>query len=106
MFTLFPIVMLFTSPLTTALNQTLHSLPITTSPTIVALGAIKQSSGICGDTPFTGSITGMAMVLLLFKDIVLNHAVNSTESIFHSYFLPFLISTAIIRYANFIYTYL
>ena len=35
------------------------SSPITTSPTMVAFGAIKQLPGICGDTPFTGKMTGI-----------------------------------------------
>lgn len=41
MFTLFPILIELTSPLTTALNQKLQSSPQITSPTMVALGATK-----------------------------------------------------------------
>src|ERR1700753_3624690 len=59
MFTLLPMRMLLTSPLTTALNQTLHLSPIFTSPTTVALGAIKQLFPNCGDFPSTGSMTAM-----------------------------------------------
>jgi hypothetical protein len=53
---------MFTSPLKTALNQMLQSSPITTSPTIVALGAIKQSFPKLGRTPFTGKITGIKYI--------------------------------------------
>jgi hypothetical protein len=49
----------FTSPRTTALNQILQDEPITTSPTIVALGAMNASSGIVGWTPLTGRMTGI-----------------------------------------------
>ena len=63
MFTLFPILMLFTSPRMTAENHTLHSFPIVTSPTIVALGAMKQFSPISGDFPFTGRITAIKFIL-------------------------------------------
>jgi hypothetical protein len=40
----------------TALNHTLQDAPKLTSPTIVALSATKQSSGIRGDFPFTDFI--------------------------------------------------
>src|ERR1051325_6549659 len=61
-FTLSPIVILLTSPLTTALNQTLHLSPIFTLPTIVALGAIKQFCPNCGNFPSTGSIVAISGV--------------------------------------------
>jgi hypothetical protein len=64
MFTLLPMRMLFTSPRTTALNQILHDSPNITSPTIVALGATKQESGICGITPFTGSIIDIGLFFM------------------------------------------
>jgi hypothetical protein len=51
--------MLLTSPLITALNQTLHWLPICTSPTIVAFGAMKQSTPQVGAFPSTGTIKAM-----------------------------------------------
>ena len=63
--------MLLTSPRTTALNHTLHSEPITTSPTRVALGAIKQSLGIVGETPLTGSMTGMIQWVLRLKIVLI-----------------------------------
>jgi hypothetical protein len=47
---------LFTSPLTTALNHTEQEEPISTSPTIVELGAKKQFSPKTGYLPFTGRI--------------------------------------------------
>jgi hypothetical protein len=37
----------------------LQDSPITTSPTIVALGAMKTSSGMTGEIPLTGRITGI-----------------------------------------------
>src|SRR5579871_5245717 len=58
-FTLSPMRMQFTSPLTTALNQMLQSSPISTSPTIVALGATKQFFPKRGDLPSTGSIVAI-----------------------------------------------
>jgi hypothetical protein len=48
------------------LNQALQSSPITTSPTIVALGAIKQLSPNCGYLSFTGSITGIKKIYSLW----------------------------------------
>jgi hypothetical protein len=48
-----------TSPRITALNQIEHSFPIKTSPTIVAEGAIKQSSGILGVLPFKFKIVAI-----------------------------------------------
>src|SRR6187200_367966 len=63
-FTLFPIFIKFTSPLTTALNQMLQSSPITTSPTIVELGAKKQLFPNCGYLFSTGSITGIRNSLM------------------------------------------
>ncbi|MBL7691256.1 MAG: hypothetical protein JNM41_06670, partial [Flavipsychrobacter sp.] len=45
----------------------LQSSPIITSPTMVALGATKQDSGISGITPFTGNMYGMAS-LLYYKE--------------------------------------
>src|ERR1700761_7274261 len=104
MFTLLPIRMLFTSPRTTALNHTLHSPPITTSPTTVALGATKQSSGITGAIPFTGNITGMVNFCLL-ENIILQYAIQRTEGILPAYLLSFFIGTAIVRYTHFIYPY-
>src|SRR5215218_7397997 len=62
-FTLFPIRMLLTSPRTTALNHTLHSVPISTSPTMVQLGAIKQSSPHLGNTPSTGKINAITSTI-------------------------------------------
>src|SRR6185436_471195 len=64
-FTLFPILIKFTSPLTTVLNQMLQSSPISTSPTIVELGAKKQLLPNCGNLFSTGSITGMIRFLVL-----------------------------------------
>lgn len=58
-FTLFPSRIKFTSPRTTALNQILQSSPITTSPTIVELGAKKQLLPNSGNLFSTGSITGI-----------------------------------------------
>src|SRR5687767_11573301 len=58
-FTLLPILIKLTSPRTTVLNQKLQSSPAITSPTIVALGAIKQLLPNCGCLSSTGSITGM-----------------------------------------------
>src|SRR5215203_3167179 len=55
--------MLFTSPRTTALNHTLHSSPITTSPTIVALGAIKQFSPHLGVLSSTGKISAIRLLI-------------------------------------------
>jgi hypothetical protein len=55
--------MLLTSPLTTALNHTLHSSPNITSPTTVAFGAIKQVDGIVGIMPFTGNIYIIRIIL-------------------------------------------
>src|SRR6185436_4356150 len=63
-FTLFPILIKFTSPLTTVLNQMLQSSPISTSPTIVELGARKQLLPNCGNLFSTGSITGMIRFLV------------------------------------------
>src|SRR5579863_3707316 len=48
-FTLSPMVILLTSPRTTALNQMLQSSPMVTSPTTVALGARKQFFPNWGD---------------------------------------------------------
>src|SRR5690349_1253406 len=67
-FTLLPIRMLFTSPRMTALNQKLHSLPVTTSPTIVALGAIKQLSPNFGYTPSTGKMSGIKLFFNLLAN--------------------------------------
>jgi hypothetical protein len=55
--------MKFTSPLMTVLNQKLQSLPTITSPTIVALGAMKQLDPNDGNLFSTGSITGMEIEL-------------------------------------------
>src|SRR6186713_3238088 len=63
-FTLFPILIKFTSPLTTVLNQILQSSPISTSPTIVELGAKKQLLPNCGNLFSTGSITGIRNSLM------------------------------------------
>ncbi|MNI77495.1 hypothetical protein D3C73_1337950 [compost metagenome] len=60
-----PIVIAFTSPLITALNQTEHLSPIATSPTIVAFSAIKLSAPICGYLSFTGNIKGIVVCLLI-----------------------------------------
>src|SRR5579871_6265880 len=64
-FTLSPMRMQFTSPLTTALNQMLQCSPISTSPTTVALGATKQFFPKRGDLPSTGNI----VAILLFSQI-------------------------------------
>src|SRR6187551_362942 len=63
-FTLFPILIKFTSPLTTVLNQMLQSSPISTSPTTVELGAKKQLLPNCGNLFSTGSITGIRNSLM------------------------------------------
>jgi hypothetical protein len=49
----------FTSPRTTALNQMLHSSPISTSPITVALGAKKQFSPNFGVISLQGSINAI-----------------------------------------------
>src|SRR3954465_8663259 len=64
MFTLSPMRIKFTSPRTTVLNQIEQSFPITTSPTTVAFGAMKQLSPNCGYLFSTGSITGIDMFLI------------------------------------------
>src|ERR1035437_1335283 len=69
MLTLFPILMEWTSPRTTALNQTLHWSPITTSPTTVALSARKHSLPNCGVFPFTVFIR--AIIKYGFNDMKL-----------------------------------
>src|ERR1051326_2353311 len=57
----------FTSPRTTALNQMLHSSPITTSPTTVQLSAKKQSFPNFGETPLTGFIKAILRIANVYQ---------------------------------------
>src|ERR1051326_5973006 len=57
----------FTSPRTTALNQMLHSSPITTSPTTVQLSAKKQSLPNFGETPLTGFIKAILRIANVYQ---------------------------------------
>tara|TARA_B100000780_G_scaffold278685_1_gene253174 strand:+ start:11598 stop:11783 length:186 start_codon:yes stop_codon:yes gene_type:complete len=59
MLTRLPILIEFTSPRITALNQTEHSSSRDTSPIIVAVDAIKQLFGTLGILPFKGRIVGI-----------------------------------------------
>ena len=68
MFTPLPMRMEFTSPRITELNHILQSLPITTSPIIVALSAKKQFSPIAGVNPLTDFIKATRMLVCLPRD--------------------------------------
>src|SRR5258708_20937050 len=59
--------MLLTSPRTTALNHILVLSPISTSPTTVALGAIKQSLPNLGNLPSTGRIVAIAGLFCFYE---------------------------------------
>src|SRR5258706_7479808 len=59
--------MLLTSPRTTALNHMLVFSPISTSPTMVALGATKQSLPNLGNLPSTGRIVAIAVLFCLYE---------------------------------------
>src|SRR5258708_807140 len=59
--------MLFTSRRTTALNHILVLSTIFTSPTTVALGAIKQSLPNLGNLPSTGRIVAIAGLFCFYE---------------------------------------
>ncbi len=64
MLVLFPILIWNTSPLITVPNQTEDRVPISTSPIIVELGAIKRDESIFGSLFLNGNIG----ILNEFKD--------------------------------------
>ena len=69
MLTLLPTRMLFTSPRTTSLNQTLQSFPISTSPSTTAFSAMKQLVPNFGVKPRTVFIIDkVELFLLRYKD--------------------------------------
>src|SRR6185436_11370997 len=95
MFTLFPMVTEFTSPRTTALNHTLQSSPILTSPTIVAFSARKQFFPRTGVLPFTDFISAIFCLTLHHSKIKLYYSflkshVSDENKNYHFHFAGFV----------------